>query len=113
MTVLQVILLVVLLAVLPALGGIGICRLLNIKAGLAKCLLAGTIALWAISQVIVVPMVLFRASFTAASNALLLVLIAMAALGAFMLLWGWRKGSGMPEAPAGTDPAVTELRPPP
>ena len=103
MTVLQVILLVVLLAVLPALGGIGICRLLNIKAGLAKCLLAGTIALWAISQVIVVPMVLFRASFTAASNALLLVLIAMAALGAFMLLWGWRKGSGMPEAPAGTD----------
>ncbi len=94
MTVLQVILLVVVLVALPALGGIGICRLLKIKASPAKCLLAGIIAFWAISQVLIVPMVLSRASFTAASNALLLILIALAALGAFMLLWGWRKNAG-------------------
>lgn len=113
MTVLQVILLVVVLGVLPVLGGIGICRVMSIKASLAKCLLAGTVAFWAISQLIVVPMVLFRASFTAASNILLLVLIAMAALGAFMLLWGWRRKGraaeeAQPETAAGPEPEKKE-----
>ena len=108
MTVLQVILLIVVLVVLPTLGGIGICRLLKIQADPAKYLLAGIIAFWAISQVIVVPMVLFRASFTAASSALLLVLIAMAALGAFMLIWGWRKGGTYEAEAAEKAEAVSE-----
>ena len=104
MTVLQVILAIVVLAVLPTLGGIGICRLLKTKPNIPKCLLTGTIALWSVSQLFVVPMVLLRASFTAASNAILLVQLIFAAFGVFALVSGTKVDGWMRKLGSVTEP---------
>lgn len=110
MTVLQVIWAVIILTVLPMLGGIGICRFMKTKPNPGKSLLAGTIFLWAICQLVLVPMVLLRVSFTAASNTLLLLQIVFSAIGLLLLLWGkWRPSGSEEEAgeavPANPAPA--------
>ena len=74
-------LLAVMLLVVPGLSGAAVCKGLGIRRTVAGCYLAGSFAEWATIQILAVPIVLFRGSFTA------VVICVSVVLGA-LSLWG-------------------------
>jgi len=78
----------VILLLIPALGGVGLCGLLKVKHSLAKCYLAGILTIFGYCQLVYVPMAIFRVSFTVAANSLLIFMLALAVCGIVMQLIG-------------------------
>lgn len=77
------------LLVVPALAGVGACRLFSIRKNLASCYLVGSFVEWAFIQLISVPLILARCSFIVVVILLSLFLGMMCAYGCFDL-WSQR-----------------------
>lgn len=71
--------------VLPSIGGIPICTLIKTRCTMPSAFMLGLLSEFAFCQLLFVPLVLLRLSFTAASNVFLLFVIAMAFLGAYVI----------------------------
>lgn len=71
--------------VLPSIGGIPICTLTKTRCTMPSAFMLGLLSEFAFCQLLFVPLVLLRLSFTAASNVFLLFVIAMAFLGAYVI----------------------------
>lgn len=82
---LQIFSAVLFMLVLPSIGGIPICTLIKTRCTLPSAFMLGLLSEFAFCQLLFVPLVLLRLSFTAASNVFLLFVIAMAFLGAYVI----------------------------
>ncbi len=72
-------LLAVMLLAVPGLSGVAVCKGLGIRRTATGCYLSGSFAEWAAIQILAVPMVIFRCSFTA------VVIVVSAVLGVLSL----------------------------
>mgnify|MGYP006928630856 CR=1 FL=1 len=63
MTIINYILCIIELMIIPSLVGCSVCRLLDTKCTIAKCILEGYVGLWALCQIIAVPLILLKRSF--------------------------------------------------
>ena len=82
---LQIFSAVLFMLVLPSIGGIPICTLIKTRCTLPSAFMLGLLSEFAFCQLLFVPLVLLRLSFTAASNVFLLFVIAMAFSGAYVI----------------------------
>lgn len=82
---LQIFSAVLFMLVLPSIGGIPICTLIKTRCTMPSAFMLGLLSEFAFCQLLFVPLVLLRLSFTAASNVFLLFVIAMAFLGAYVI----------------------------
>lgn len=82
---LQIFSAVLFMLVLPSIGGIPICTLIKMRCTMPSAFMLGLLSEFAFCQLLFVPLVLLRLSFTAASNVFLLFVIAMAFLGAYVI----------------------------
>ena len=82
---------VVMLLVLPLLTGAAVCSILKIKKGIAGCYLFGSITEWAFIQLISVPMILMRFSFTVIVIVVSVFLVLMSITGLYLIIRNYMK----------------------